>query len=75
MMHSPLSKYPEIYNLLLLRIDLDMKDNAERTSLHYCSLEGHAEIVQLLLTFGALDSCIDSQGLVVTLRHFHSHQP
>ena len=55
----------QLMNLFLLRIDLDMKDNAERTPLHYCSLEGHAEVVQLLLTFGALDSCIDSQGLVV----------
>ena len=44
------------------RIDIDLKDNDERTPLHCCSLEGHSEIVQLLLTFGALDSCIDTHG-------------
>lgn len=45
-------------------VDIDMKDNAERTPLHYCSEGGHSDIVQLLLTFGALDSCIDAQGSV-----------
>ena len=49
------------------RIDIDLKDNDERTPLHCCSLEGHSEIVQLLLTFGALDSCIDTHGWVIAL--------
>ena len=49
---------------MTIRIDIDMKDNAERTPLHCCSIAGHADIAQLLLTFGALDACFDSQGSV-----------
>ena len=45
------------------RIDLDVKDSYERTALHWASIEGHSEIVQLLLTKRALDSCIDAGGL------------
>ena len=44
------------------RIEIDAKDNLERTALHLACAEGHSQIVQLLLEFRALDSCVDSQG-------------
>ena len=53
------------------RIDLNVKDNLERTALHWACAEGHSEIVVLLLGHGALDSCIDSYGL--TALHYSVH--
>lgn len=47
----------------LCRIDIDLKDNLERTALHWACAEGHYEVVYLLLSYNALDSCIDSYGL------------
>ena len=44
-----------------------MKNNAERTPQHNCSIAGHVDIAQLLLTFGALDACFDSQGSVYVI--------
>ena len=52
--------------IVTLRVDIDVKDEAERTPLHYCCIAGHADITQLLLTFGALDACFDSQGSIIT---------
>ena len=44
-------------------LEIDAKDNLERTALHYACIEGHSEIVKLLLVHRALDSCIDYNGL------------
>lgn len=46
-----------------LRIDVDVKDDIERTALHWACASNHSEIVGLLLHSNALDSCIDSSGL------------
>ena len=40
-----------------------MKDNLERTALHWACAEGHSEVVKFLLRSNALDACIDSYGL------------
>lgn len=45
------------------RIDLDVKDNYERTALHWACADGHGDIVRLLVSNHALDSCIDTSGL------------
>ena len=47
---------------LACRTDIDARDNLERTALHLASIEGHPEIVQLLLQFRALDSVVDVYG-------------
>lgn len=44
---------------------MDAKNNAERTALHCACYEAHADIVQMLLDFRALDSCVDINGCVL----------
>jgi len=45
------------------RIDLNVKDTYERTALHWACEGGHGDIVRLLLSSFALDSCQDVHGL------------
>lgn len=42
---------------------MDVKDNSERTALHWACAGDHSDIVSLLLSSNALDSCIDANGL------------
>ena len=42
---------------------MDVKDNYERTALHWACEGAHSDIVHLLLHNHALDSCIDINGL------------
>ncbi len=53
------------------RIDIDVKDNLDRTALLWACAEGHSEVAILLLVRGALDSCIDTYGL--TALHYSVH--
>ena len=59
---SESSESSKLNCLLAGRIDIDARDNLERTPLHLASIEGHPEVVQLLLQFRALDSFVDVYG-------------
>lgn len=40
-----------------------MKDEHERTALHWACAGGHSDVVRLLLAHQALESCLDASGL------------
>lgn len=42
---------------------MNVKDNNERTALHWACAGNHSAIMTLLLGSNALDSCIDASGL------------
>lgn len=49
--------------LLVFRIEVDAINNQGRTALHFACLKKHQDTAQLLLTYGALDSPVDADGL------------
>ena len=46
------------------RIEIDARDKQDRTPMHLCCIEGHSNILQLLLLYKALDACIDTTGYI-----------
>lgn len=52
----------KVKRILALGIDIDAKDEYERTALHDACYYGHTEIAQLLIDAGADESLVDQFG-------------